>query len=403
MPIFPEMRFGMFIPPFHSTDENPTLAFDRDIKLIELMDELTYDEVWVGEHHSSGYETIASPELLIAAAAERTKNIRLGTGVNSLSFHHPFILAERLVQLDHQTRGRIMVGVGPGQLPGDAYMLGVSPLEQRRMMNESLETMLELLEGKTVTRETNWFKLREARLQILPYQYPMMEIASAAVVTPNGPTTAGRHGIGMLSLAAGSAAGFAVLNDQWRLCKEAADAHGKTVDRRNWRIVASVHVAETREQALKEVEHGILDKLHYYRRVGGKKGAAEMNLADFKTAEEAVRTWVTDDGKPTAGLGPYGIGIVGTPEDAVERIARFQERAGGFGSFLMLAHNLASWDDTKKSLELFARKVMPALRGSNRNRVASLDWSYEKSDQFFDSRHASYRVAAEDHAKTKKS
>src|SRR5579862_891141 len=129
--MFPEMRFGVFIPPFHGVDENPTLAFHRDIALIELLDKLAYDEVWVGEHHSSGFEMIGSPELLIAAAAERTRHIRMGTGVSSLSFHHPFVLAERIVQLDHQTRGRIMFGVGPGQLPGDAYMLGISPLEQR--------------------------------------------------------------------------------------------------------------------------------------------------------------------------------------------------------------------------------------------------------------------------------
>jgi limonene 1,2-monooxygenase len=200
----------------------------------------------------------------------------------------------------------------------------------------------------------------------------------------------------MLSLAAGSAAGFAVLNEHWRICEEAAVQHGKVVSRRNWRVVAAVHVADTREQAFQEVQHGIMEKLEYLRRVGGAKGRAEMNLADLKSAEEAARVWITDD-SPTAGLGPLGIGIVGTPADVVDRIRRFQDRAGGFGCFLMLAHNLASWEATRRSLDLFARKVIPALRGTNRNREASLAWSATMADEFFDTRHASQRRAAEEY------
>jgi limonene 1,2-monooxygenase len=396
MQSYPQMRFGAFIPPFHSNDESPTIALSRDIAMIQLMDELAYDEVWVGEHHSSGFETIGSPELLIAAAAERTKYIRMGTGVSSVTYHRPFILADRMVQLDHQTRGRLMFGVGPGQLPGDAYMLGISPLEQRRMMGESLEVMLALMHGETVTRETDWFRLRDARLQTLPYQYPIPEIAVATAISPNGPSLAGKYGAGMLSLAAGSAAGFAVLNEHWRICEEAAMQHGKVVDRRNWRVVAAVHVADTRAQAFQEVQHGIMDKLEYLKQVGGEKGRAEMNLVDLRSAEEAVRVWTTDD-SPTAGLGPLGIGIVGTPADVADRIRKFQERAGGFGCFLMLAHNLASWEATRRSLDLFARKVIPALRGTNRNRVASLAWSAAMADEFFDTRHASQQRAAEEH------
>ena len=65
--------------------------------------------------------------MFIAAAAERTRNIRLGTGVSSLPYHHPFMLADRINQLDHMTRGRVMFGVGPGALPSDAYMMGIDP------------------------------------------------------------------------------------------------------------------------------------------------------------------------------------------------------------------------------------------------------------------------------------
>src|SRR4029077_18305313 len=116
---------------------NPTLALHRDLELIEYLDQLGYHEAWIGEHHSAGSELIASPEVFIAAAAERTKHIKLGTGVNSLPYHHPLILADRIVMLDHLTEGRMMFGVGPGQLTSDASMLGIDPGEQRRMMEGS--------------------------------------------------------------------------------------------------------------------------------------------------------------------------------------------------------------------------------------------------------------------------
>src|SRR3954470_22824714 len=142
------LRFGIFLAPFHRPGQNPTLAIERDLQLIDHLDRLGYEEVWVGEHHSGGWELIASPEVFIAAAAERTKRIRLGTGVSSLPYHNPLMLADRMCQLDHQTMGRVMLGVGPGQLPSDAYMMGIDPARQRHMMAESLDAIVRLLRGE---------------------------------------------------------------------------------------------------------------------------------------------------------------------------------------------------------------------------------------------------------------
>lgn len=152
-------RFGVFIAPYHDPAGNPSVQIRRDLDLVQLLDDLGYDEAWFGEHHSGAYETIASPELMIAAAAERTTRIRLGTGVNSLSYHHPYILADRIMQLDHMTRGRAMLGMGPGQLPSDAFMMGIDPRRQRDMMVESAEVIVRLLRGEVVSRETDWFRL----------------------------------------------------------------------------------------------------------------------------------------------------------------------------------------------------------------------------------------------------
>src|SRR4051812_9308187 len=194
------LRSGIFLAPFHNHDENPTLSIERDFELLQHLDRLNYHEAWIGEHHSGGFEVIACPEMFIAAAAERTRNIRLGTGVVSLPYHNPFIVADRMVQLDHMTRGRAMFGVGPGALVHDALKQGIQPGDQRRMMNESLDVVVRLLHGETVTAKTDWFKLVEARLQLPSYTQPTMELAVAAARSPAGGLAAGKHGIGMLSI-----------------------------------------------------------------------------------------------------------------------------------------------------------------------------------------------------------
>ena len=194
------LRSGIFLAPFHNHDENPTLSMERDLELLEHLDRLNYHEAWIGEHHSGGFELIACPEMFIAAAAQRTRHIRLGTGVVSLPYHNPFMLADRMVQLDHMTRGRAMFGVGPGALVHDALKIGVDPGEQRRMMNESFDVIVRLLNGETVNHKTDWFNLTEAQLQLRPYTRPTMELAVAAARSPSGSLLSGKYGVGMLSI-----------------------------------------------------------------------------------------------------------------------------------------------------------------------------------------------------------
>ena len=132
------LKFGAFLAPHHPIGEHPMLQFRRDLDFVEQLDELGYDEFWCGEHHSSGWEMIASPEMFLAAAGERTKRIRLGTGVISLPYHHPFNVAQRMVQLDHMTGGRAIFGSGPGALASDAHTLGIDPMTQRDRQDEAI-------------------------------------------------------------------------------------------------------------------------------------------------------------------------------------------------------------------------------------------------------------------------
>jgi limonene 1,2-monooxygenase len=347
-----KLRSGIFFPPIHPLDEDPTLCIQRDLELIEFLDRLGMEEAWVGEHHSGGFELISSPELFIAAAAERTKQIRLGTGVISLPYHHPLMTANRITQLDHQTKGRLMIGVGPGLLPGDAMQLGIDPKTQRDRMIEALEVVLRLLDGERVTMKTDWFELVEASCHYRPYSWPRPEFAVASVVTPSGGRLAGKHGLSMLCLAAtNTAGGFDALATNWKLAEEAAAEHGKSVHRENLRLVGPVHIAETRAQARANIEFGFRQWADYFNTV---------SPVGYQSKDA--------DGDPIDFLIERGDIIVGTPDDAIAMIARLREKQGEFGCFLHNAHNWADFDATKKSYELWQRYVMPEANRINERR-----------------------------------
>jgi limonene 1,2-monooxygenase len=347
------MKFGIFMAPFHPIGESPTVALDRDLELIEHLDRLDFDEAWIGEHHSAGWEIIASPELMIAAAAQRTRSIRLGTGVSSLPYHHPFILADRMVQLDHMTRGRAMFGVGPGALSSDAYMLGIDATTQRTRMDEALGAILALFRGETVSMTTDWFTLVDARLQLAPYTYPHMPVAVASTFSPAGPTTAGKHGVGVLSVAVSQPGGLISLPNTWQMTEEAAGKAGKTVSREDWRLVIPIHLADTREQAFKDVAGASLEwNIEYFENTLGRPHDPSIELDIESTTKR-------------------GGAIVGTPDDAIEAVERMLELSGGFGAVLGLAHQWASWEKTKHSFELWARYVAPRFQGQVDRTIAS--------------------------------
>ena len=360
-PIRPNrLRAGIFLAPFHPVDEDPTLALRRDIDLLEHLDRIGFDEAWIGEHHSAGYEIIASPELMIAAAAQRTHRIRLGTGVISLPYHHPLMVANRIVQLDHLTRGRAMFGVGPGLLPSDAEMLGVPVVKQRDRMAESLDVILRLLAGEVVTERTEWYTLNEARCQLLPYTRPRPEFAVASTFTPSGGTLAGRYGIGMLCVAASQQAGYDVLGTNWQIACEIARENGREMDRAMLRLVAPMHIAETRDQAMRDVKYGLTKWIDYFAAINPTASGDDLAAKD-----------------PAQAMIDSGRAAIGTPDDAIAMIERLEKQSGGFGTILMLAHNWANFEATRKSYELMARHVLPRFNGSNLGRTASLDWTRE--------------------------
>ncbi|MFE7797332.1 LLM class flavin-dependent oxidoreductase [Nocardia sp. NPDC057440] len=382
---FGPTRFGFFIAPYHPLTGNPTLQIHRDLALVELADKLGYSEAWIGEHHSAGLEIIAAPEVFLAAAAQRTQRIRLGTGVNSLPYHQPMMLADRLCLLDHLTMGRTMMGVGPGQLATDAAMMGIDPVRQRDMMHESMDVLVRLLRGETVTAESDWYHLNEARLQLLPYQQGGMEMAVASTISPSGAVLAGRHGAGLLSLAASDPSGYEALLPNWKVYEKTMADNGHVLDRSRWRLVAPMHIAETREQALREAEWGVGHLVDYIEKLSGM--AAPWN----SSARAAVEQWAGE------GFPAFGRATIGTPDDAIATIEKLAEQSGGFGTFLLLGLNVADWDATQRSARLFAEQVIPHFTRANRNRVASLEWAHVNSERMIGGLTAGIQSAFDKH------
>jgi limonene 1,2-monooxygenase len=358
-----KMRFGIFMPPFNSPPtQNATTSLQRNLETLQLMDRLGYDEAWIGEHHSAGTEIIADPLTFIAHAGALTRSIKLGTGVVSLPYHNPLWIADRAILVDHLLRGRLMLGVGPGSLPTDAGMIGLEPAQLRPALAEDLEVLLKLLlSDERVSHETGRYRLVDARTQLAPYSDPCFEIAVAATASPAGPILAGTHGLGLLSLGATTREGFDVLAHHWSVVEAEAAKHGRVPSRASWRLVGPMHIAETKQQAIEDVRYGFDQFCDYTQRTL----ALPTFRAEGDTFEERV-AWINET----------GLGVIGTPDEAIAQIQRLVDQsAGGFGCFMMMQHDWANWAATQRHYELFARHVMPAFQPSQRRLLAAEQWA----------------------------
>lgn len=344
------MKFGAFLAPHHPIGEHPMLQLRSDLDLVDRLDKLGFDEFWCGEHHSTGWEVIASPEMFLAAAAERTARIRLGTGVVSLPYHHPFIVAQRMVQLDHMSGGRAIFGSGPGALPSDAYVLGIDPVTQRDRQDEALGVIRRLLAGEErFSHKSDWFTLNDARLQLLPLQEDL-PFAVASMVSPSGMTLAGKYETGVLSIGSMSSAGLNALPTQWSFAEESALKHGNQVDRKNWRIVLQWHIAETREEAIAQSKDGLF---HWHN---------EYNVGTLmRPGVQAFKS--PNDGVDKVAFSEGATAVIGTPDDLVKRLRDLIELTGGYGVTIGFVHDWANRENTLRSWDLVMRYVVPELNG----------------------------------------
>ena len=382
------LRFGAFVPPHHlPVNYNPTYALQRDTEIVQLMDTIGFDEAWIGEHHSGGAEPIGDPMMFIAHVAAQTKHIRLGTGVVSLPYHNPLWVADRLAMLDHLTRGRIMLGLGPGALATDAAMIGIKPAEQRDALEQDTAVLMHLLTSdEPISIETSRYKLVNARIQLDFYQDPHPEVAAAAIVSPSGPRLAGQHGFGLISIGATMKAGVDVLAMHWDVAEARAKECNKTVDRKNWRLVGLMHIADTKEQAIKDVEFGLREFCDYLQHT-----ASTPQMVPVGNSIEEYIDWAMSTGSA----------VIGTYEDAIEQIENLQQLSnGGFGCFLLFDHNWANWAAKKHHYELFADYVIPHFKQTNKRLKISELATRAVRDDLANAQQAAIGAFAAKHAKS---
>jgi limonene 1,2-monooxygenase len=243
-----------------------------------------------------------------------------------------------------------MLGMGPGSLPSDGAMIGVSQKDTRRYLEEALGVVTQLLRTQEpVNFKNDRWELHNAQLHLRPYSNPLFDIVVPAVASPTGPKLAGMHGVGLLSIGATTAAGFDALALHWDVMEQQA-AHYKTqVDRNKWRLVGLCHCAETMDQAYRDVEYGIEQWFDYFQAV-----AAFPQMAMPGNNVKEMISFINDS----------GFGAIGTPDMVNAQIDRLWKQSnGGFGAYLLLAHNWANFDATRKSYDLMARHVFPQWQG----------------------------------------
>ncbi len=338
------MRFGAFVTPNHRPGDDPTLSLERDLKLVETLDYLGYDEAWFGEHHGSGWQYITSPETFIAAASQRTTRIRLATGVAGLPFHHPLMLADRIVLLDHLSRGRVIFGTGPGGPQIDAPMMGLDPDSLKPRHAEALEAIVALLTSdEPIDRQTDWFTIKQGRLQLRPYRNQPIEVVVSALSSSAGPMLAGQFGLSMLSLGLLAHGGGDRLKAIWQTAEQSAETNGKTLDRKGLRLAGPrMHLAATDAEARREVAFGLRQFVGFMHASGAR----------HVSPEDDIDTMVDK-------LNASGAVIIGTPERAHAYLDELRDTVGEIGCYLIPTQEWADSAATLRSYELFARYVIP--------------------------------------------
>ena len=361
------MKVGLFLMPSHPPERDTYEAHQWDLDVISLADELGYTEAWIGEHFTAPWEPFPSPDLMIAQALMRTRNIKLGSGVHLLPFHHPIELAHRVAYLDHMAQGRLLLGIGSGGLPTDMELFGLDfdAGQHREMTRESLEIMLYFWQTEGPSeykgkfwnvkipdpKEYEWATLRVFRK---PFQKPHPPIGVAAA-SPGSETLkiAGEKGYIPMSLGLGPA----YLASHWDAVLEGAERGGRQPPPRSeWRIVRDVWVADTDEEARRGAVEGMLfrawkDYLHPLFHFGPYPLTRGMKHDESVPDEDVTVEYMLDN-----------LWLVGSPETVARKIRDLYEISGGFGTLLaMVLDHLEDRAGSERSMRLLADEVLPRV------------------------------------------
>ncbi len=356
------MKLGMFLMPSHPPERDFKEGQEYDLRVLRTADELGYSEAWIGEHFTSPWEPNPSPDVLIAQALLQTKNIKLAPGAHLLPYHHPAELACRVAFMDHLARGRYMLGVGASGLPSDWQLFAVDGTsgKNRDMTREALDIMLKMWEtdGGLDYQGQFWHvnvpepMLRTLRHHIKPYQKPHPPIGVAGF-SPGSDTLklAGERGFIPLSL--NLSPGYVA--SHWDSVVEGGKRTGRVPDRREWRIVREIFVAETDEQAYEQCVHGDMGRM------------MREYLLPLFTDFDFIKYLKDDPNVPDEQITPEYLWnhgwLVGSVKTVSEKLEQMYKDLGGFGTLLLFVFDYADHPEPWfKSMRLLAEEVMPKFK-----------------------------------------
>lgn len=356
------MRLGYFTMPLHPPGSDLAQTLADDLEQLETVDRLGFAEAWVGEHFTSEWENIPCPDLLLAQALVRTKQIVLGTGVSCLPNHNPVMLAHRIAQLDQMARGRFLWGIGSGGFYGDFELFDVDAEhgESRRLTREVLDGVLTVWGDPAPGRHEHprWrFRVPEyqadigLRLHVTPYQKPHPPIAVAGL-SPRSDmlTLAGERDWIPMSI---NFIPPATLRTQWQTYSEAAERSGNTPDRARWRVCRDVYIGETSEQARRDVLDGVLARdwrEYFLRSLGKSRMLGAMKIDPDMPDSDVTPEYLCEN-----------IWIVGDRDEVTRKLRKLQSDVGGFGTLLVIGHEWQPKEKWVRSMEILAREVLPAV------------------------------------------
>ena len=341
------MDAGLFIQPIDPPGNNIAYTYQRTFEAIGFAENLGFSEVWLGEHHSGGWENIPAPELFLAAAAERTKRIMLGPAVIPPPLHNPVQVAERMAMLDQMTFGRTQLALGPAIIPTDSRLYSVDRTKMYEQTNEALDLILQLYRTDgPITFEGEFYNVNDGEIQVRPYQTPHMPIAMPGSASGNAFRQAGKYGLIPISpfIYTGQA-----LQAHWEIVEQAAAAHGNpTPDRADWRINRCVYVAETDGEAFDDIRRRADETYgEYYFALSGLD-------ALYKDYPDEPHSAITLER-----MAERSDWIIGSPATCRDKLEEFSRDCGGFGTILITCEWFAPTDKVYRSWELFASEVQP--------------------------------------------
>ena len=358
------MRLGMFMMPLHPPGSNFTATLKSDLDQLIQLDRLGYEEAWIGEHFTSEWENIPSPELLIAQAIPLTENIRLGTGVSCLPNHNPYAIASRIAQLDHMAEGRLNWGIGTGGFPGDMQVFGYwgddAKVDSTAYTRASVDTVLKLWDDpEPGTYESPWwsFTIPETeddiglRQHMRPYQQPHPPIGVAGV-SPGSATLAmaGRRGWIPMSI---NLVPPVLLKTHWEAIAQGAGEAGREPDPGQWRVAREIVVAETTEKARKLALEGTIarDFRDYFLKLLPKVGMLGLmkNKPDMPDSDVTMEYLVDN------------VFIVGSVDEVAQKLSDLKGEVGPFGTLLCMGHEWTPYDEWLQSMTLLKHEVLPKV------------------------------------------